>query len=162
MHDFLNKILYLLERVTINSFNLHLPWPSSSAILDLKWMKMTWSGWQMGRKILLLLNSSMKMFVLKPFGLKKLKKISEMQNYALMLHGQLKGYIIQFGRCLFFAKITLFFLSFKTGNCVNSSFNWLKNTTWWFIGTTVINPYSGEIFLYKPWRSKGFFNLKSS
>ena len=23
------------------------------------------------------------------------------------------------------------------------------------------NPYSAEIFLYKPWRLKGFFNLKS-
>ena len=25
-----------------------------------------------------------------------------------------------------------------------------------------INPYNAEIFLYKLWRPKGFFNLKSS
>ena len=25
-----------------------------------------------------------------------------------------------------------------------------------------VNPYSAELLLYKPWRPKGFFNLKSS
>ena len=25
-----------------------------------------------------------------------------------------------------------------------------------------INPYNAELFLYKPWRLKGFLNLKSS
>ena len=61
------------------------------AILDLQWMNMTWSGWQM-KKILLLLYSYMTVFVIKPPGFRKLSHSSVMWNDVLMHREGLKGW----------------------------------------------------------------------
>ena len=39
---------------------------------------------------------------------------------------------------------------------------WVVTSTVTMSGSSAINPYNPEIFLFKPWRPKGFFNLKSS
>ena len=49
------------------------------AILDLQWMKMTWCGWQMKKKMLLLKNVRVN-FRSKPLGLLKFSNSSDKQN----------------------------------------------------------------------------------
>ena len=61
------------------------------AILDLQWMKMTWSGWQMKKNILLLLKQSHESFHCKTPSFRKLSRYSEVQNDALMHREGLKG-----------------------------------------------------------------------
>ena len=60
------------------------------AILDLQWMNMTWSGWQM-KKILLLLKQFHDSFCHKPPGFRKLSHSSVMWNDVLMHREGLKG-----------------------------------------------------------------------
>ena len=39
---------------------------------------------------------------------------------------------------------------------------WVANNSYWYHKKDYFNPYNAEICLYKPWRPKGFLNMKLS